>query len=200
MDETIPDESKVWGLGYGGWVAVYLAAMAAAAAAYIAGLVPGRYGFLVMFLPLVLVPAMSRAQMKWLRDRGISSSALSQYARRVTAAVLAVVICFLLAAYLAANVTLSPAAAFVAAAVAILPAYVMLWAMARYLSRETDEYLRTRAVRSALFGLFLVLAVGTEWGVLEMFGLVPGISSLWVFPVWAIGLGLGHCWQWMRGA
>ena len=68
----------------------------------------------------------------------------------------------------------------------------MIIIMARYLMEETDEYLRHRASFSSLIGLGVVLVLGTVWGFLETFGLVPHIWAWWVMPAWAIGLGIGQ--------
>ena len=73
-----------------------------------------------------------------------------------------------------------------------LPALAMIVIMARYLVEESDEYLRHRASLSAIIGLGFVLVIGTVWGFLETFGLVPHIWAWWVVPVWAIGLGIGQ--------
>ncbi|MEL6541033.1 MAG: hypothetical protein AAFQ34_06490 [Pseudomonadota bacterium] len=73
-----------------------------------------------------------------------------------------------------------------------LPALAMIVVMGRYLVEETDEYLRHRASLSAIIGLGVVLVLGTVWGFLETFGLVPHIWAWWVVPAWAIGLGIGQ--------
>lgn len=73
-----------------------------------------------------------------------------------------------------------------------LPTLAMIVVMACYLVEEQDEYLRHRASLSAIVGLGLVLVLGTTWGFLETFGLVPHIWAWWVLPVWAIGLGIGQ--------
>jgi len=72
------------------------------------------------------------------------------------------------------------------------PALAMIVVMGRYLVEETDEYLRHRASLSAIIGLGFVLVLGTIWGFLETFGLVPHIWAWWVVPGWAIGLGIGQ--------
>ena len=58
MNELDPAPTKAAGLGYAGWVIVYLCARAVALAIYKSGLVTGRYAFLTMLAPLVLVPAL----------------------------------------------------------------------------------------------------------------------------------------------
>jgi len=76
-----------------------------------------------------------------------------------------------------------------------VPIYAMIWAMARYLVEEDDEFLRHRAIMASLFGLGLVLAAGSFWGFLETFGVVPHVDAWWTFPAWAIGMGIAQCWM-----
>ncbi len=78
-------------------------------------------------------------------------------------------------------------------ALSILPALPLLVAIAAvglYLTEETDEYIRTRAMIGSLGGTGLVLAVGTVWGFLEQGRVVPHVAAWFVFPLWAIGLGI----------
>jgi hypothetical protein len=82
----------------------------------------------------------------------------------------------------------------------ILPTFGMIWAMARYMTEETDEYLRYKSMMASLAALAFVLALGIFWGFLEMFGLVPHIWAWWVLPAWAIGLAGAQLWQKVRGA
>jgi len=70
---------------------------------------------------------------------------------------------------------------------------LMVWAMARLVTEETDEYLRYRYVRSSLFGLATLLTLGTVWGFFEQFDLVPHVPSWAAVPVFAIGLGIANC-------
>jgi hypothetical protein len=194
MDDTDSETPKVWGLSYSSWVWVYLAAMAAAALAISFGAPKW-----LLLVPLAMVPALSRAQMRWLGTKGISSPALNRYARGFLLASLAYLVCFVGAAKIYDRFEPGRAAALGLAALSVLPVLAMIGIVVRYLAEETDEYLRERAVVSALFGLFVVLATGSLWGFLEMFGILPGLWAWWVFPAWAVGLGLGHLWQWLRG-
>lgn len=73
-----------------------------------------------------------------------------------------------------------------------LPLLVAIAAVGLYLIEETDEYIRMRAIIGALGGTGLVLATGTVWGFLEQGGVVPHIPAWFVFPLWAIGLGLSQ--------
>ena len=40
-----------------------------------------------------------------------------------------------------------------------------------------------------------MLAIGSFWGFLETFELVPHVPGWWAVPIWAIGMGLGQAWQ-----
>ena len=80
-------------------------------------------------------------------------------------------------------------------ALSVAPALPLLFAIATvglYLAEEKDEYIRMRAVIGSLGGTGLVLASGTIWGFLEQGGVVPHIPAWFVFPLWAIGLGLSQ--------
>ena len=95
---------------------------------------------------------------------------------------------------------LSDALVFAISLLPTVPTFGIIWAMARYLAEEQDEYLRHRTIMAALVALGVVLAIGIFYGFLEMFELVPHIWAWWVLPVWAIGLGLAQLWQKVRGS
>lgn len=87
------------------------------------------------------------------------------------------------------------------AVVALVPAgavLAMVWAMGRLLLEEDDEYLRYRIVKQALFATGGLLAVSTVWGFLEMFGLVVHVPAWATVPLFAIMLGVGQCFRWVR--
>lgn len=81
---------------------------------------------------------------------------------------------------------------WVLAVLPALPLLYLLWAMSRYLVEEQDEYLRMRAVNSALFATGLLLAVATVWGFLGTFRLVPQAPGWAAVPIWAVGMALGN--------
>lgn len=74
----------------------------------------------------------------------------------------------------------------------------MIWAMARLMTEETDEYLRFRLAKAALFAIGLVLVITTVWGFLEQFRLVPHVPSWAVLPIFAISLGVANLARWVR--
>jgi hypothetical protein len=84
---------------------------------------------------------------------------------------------------------------------ALLPSLTIayfVWAMARYLAEETDEYQRMRQVNAALLATGFLLVVASLWGFLELFRLAPHAEGFWAVGVWAVGLGLGNLVQVLR--
>ena len=73
-----------------------------------------------------------------------------------------------------------------------LPLLCAITAVGLYLYEEKDEYIRMRAVIGSLGGTGLVLATGTIWGFLEQGGVAPHLPAWFVFPLWAVGLGLSQ--------
>ena len=63
-----------------------------------------------------------------------------------------------------------------------------VWAIARYLVEEDDEYLRMRQAQAVLGATGLTLAVYTLWGYLAVFGLARGLPAYEIFPVFSA------CW------
>jgi hypothetical protein len=85
-------------------------------------------------------------------------------------------------------------------AVALVPALAVsgfIWAMGRYLTELSDEYVRLLEVRKALVATGLTLALASGWGILELFTDVPRVPLFFVFPVWCLGLAVGSLVNWM---
>jgi hypothetical protein len=152
----------------------------------------------------VLVPMMVRAAHLKAHRTGAMSPALVRYMRRFLLATLAYVVGLGIATWLhkqgmAGQGISGRSAAALLALLPAVPTLAMIWTMARYLAEEKDEFLRHRAVEAALAGLGLVLALGSFWGFLETFGVVPHVWAWWVVPVWATGMGLWQAVAAMRG-
>ncbi|OAN84029.1 hypothetical protein A8B77_06275 [Erythrobacter sp. EhN03] len=125
---------------------------------------------------------------------------MADYNRRIVFSSLGYVLGLGIAVTLWNSYQLSDALVFAISLLPTLPTFGIIWAMARYLAEEQDEYLRHRMIMAALVALGVVLAIGIFYGFLEMFELVPHIWAWWVLPVWAIGLGLAQLWQKVRGS
>ena len=91
------------------------------------------------------------------------------------------------------NAPLQGAALWIAAFASSLGVLGMVWAMARLVIEETDEYLRFRAVKSFLFGMAGLMLIATVWGFLEQFGLVAHVPAWAAMPLFAIIMGIGNC-------
>ncbi len=83
-------------------------------------------------------------------------------------------------------------------ALAIAPAVPILgvfWALARFLIELDDEYLRYLQVRQMIVATCFALTIGTVYGFLEEFELVPFIPSYHVTTLWFLGLGVGAAYN-----
>lgn len=182
------------GRSQGFWVGMYFAAIAIVAALKLTGAINGPTGFVLMAAAMTLLIPMLRAG----KASGCSSPATDRYNKRVIASSFGYVLGLGIAITLWREYDLSPALVFAIAMLPTVPTFGVIWAMARYISEEKDEYLRHQTIIRALGGLGLVLASGIFWGFLEMFELVPHIWAWWVLPVWAAGMGLTQLWQKVR--
>ncbi len=177
------------------WAGLFGANMAVIAVLHITGALEGAAPFILYALNFVLLAPFVRAVKQWQEQQGAVTSAIRSYNRRFLGFSLAYSVAMIVAVGLAHRVAENSAAMWPVAMVPIVPALGMIWAVMRYLAEETDEYQRHRAVNAAMVGLGFVLVLGTGWGFLETFGLVPHVWAWWVFPAWALGLGAGMAWS-----
>ena len=146
---------------------------------------------LIIMVPMLLLIPFVRATERAQASCGSSSPAMVRYNRRAMVWSFGYVV--LLFAGITGSKVLNAHGPFLwfLAVLPGLPILYLLWAMGRYLAEEQDEYLRMRAVQSALWATGLLLGSATVWGFLESFALVPHVPSWAAVPVWAVGLGLG---------
>jgi len=124
---------------------------------------------------------------------GNFSTAMRRYNRRMLVASAVYVIGLFGAIWAHDLLRPNGAVAFLFAFAPSVGVLLMVWAMARLVTEETDEYLRYRYVRSSLFGLGTLLTLATVWGFFEQFELVPHVPTWAAVPIFAIGLGIGNC-------
>ena len=173
------------------WAGLFGVNGAIIAVLMITGALEGATPWILFALNFLLLMPMMRSARTLQEQKGAMSPALRSYNRRF------LVFAFLYMIVMLGSSALHDSAApdspllWLLAAAPLVPIFGMIATMARYLREETDEFLRHRAVNAALTGLALVLIIGTSWGFLEMFGLVPHVWTWAVFPLWAIGLGIG---------
>jgi hypothetical protein len=148
--------------------------------------------FAVALVPMMLLIPMVRSAERAQLALGCATPATQRYNRRM----LVVSFGYLLALFVTIGVTqrfeVHGPLLWVMALLPTIPILGMILAMGRLLVEETDEYQRMRIVRASLVATGLVLGLASLWGFLEMFNLVPHIWMWAVFPVWAIGLGIGQ--------
>ena len=177
------------------WVVLYLVAIGIVGTLKLSDAINGPTGFILLALATGLLIPIARQ-----RTAGCASKAMVDYNRRVLVSSFGYALGLGIAVTLWDNYELSRPVVFAISLLPTLPTFGVIWAMARYLAEEQDEYLRHRTIMAALIALGLVLALGILWGFLEMFELVPHVWAWWVLPVWAIGLGFAQLWQKVRDA
>lgn len=157
------------------------------------------WGFALMLLPMLLLIPLIRASEHMQRETGCASPVAQRYNRRMLFASFAYAIGLGAALLIFTGQTVSKPVAALLALLPTLPVFAMIWAMARYVIEETDEYLRTRTVHAALVATGLLLAIATFWGFLTTFGVAPNVPMWAAVPVWCLGLGIGHLVGKVRG-
>jgi len=79
-------------------------------------------------------------------------------------------------------------------ALALLPAVAIVglfYAIGMRIQEQTDEFLRMLLVRQHLIATGVALSATSAWTLLEMYGLAPHASGIWVFVAWSVGLSIG---------
>ena len=151
--------------------------------------------YILAIIPVALMFAFFRhAQRGATRGPGASTAA-ARYLTGIFASSLAYMLGLGVALWTWRNHEPSVALTWGLAMLPILPILWMIWVMGRYVVEEQDEYLRHRAIMASLIGLGFVLAIGSFWGFLETFELVPHMPGWWAVPIWAAGMAIGQMWQ-----
>lgn len=163
------------------------------------GALEGATPFILFALNFLLLIPMIRSARQWQEDKGAMSPALRSYNRRFLGFSALYMVVMLVASTLFDRIAEGSPILWALALAPALAAMGMIWAMYRYIREEKDEFLRQRAVNAAMIGLAFVLVLGTVWGFLETFGLVPHVWAWWVFPAWALGLGIGTVFNRLPG-
>lgn len=180
------------------WAGLMLASFGVIAALRMTDAVGPTTGYILIVCATLLIIPMTRSAMAHQKQTGHLSPAIVRYTRRFMFGTFGYMLGLGLAITLHERVELPDGGAFLIALLPVVPIFAMIWAIARYLVEEEDEYLRHRATMASLAGLGLVLALGSFWGFLETFEVAPHIDAWWVFPVWAIGMGAAQGWMAVR--
>jgi len=178
----------------GVWAGLFGVNVALIAVLHITGALEGPTPYILYALNFTLLIPLFRTAQQRHEQKGAMSPAMRSYNRRFLSFSALYMVVMLGASGLYNRVADGSPVLWLLAIAPALAAMGMIWTMYRYLREEADEYLRQRAVSAAMVGLGFVLVLGTGWGFLETFSLVPHIWAWWVFPAWAIGLGIGMAW------
>ncbi|WP_336985398.1 hypothetical protein [Altererythrobacter aquiaggeris] len=180
---------------YGGLLA---ASIAVIAALRISSAIDSTTGFILMAGAMMLMIPYVRASIRKQRRTGTFSPAVATYTKGIMASSFAYAIGLGIAVRLHNTMELTGIIAVLVALLPVIPTLAMVYVMGKYLTDETDEYLKHRAMIANVMGLGAVLCAGSLWGFLETFEIVPHVPGWWVVPIWAIGLGIGQCWMTFR--
>jgi hypothetical protein len=180
------------GLGPSAWGGLFVAAMVGAGIGARFAELNDFWSMAVMVPPMLLLIPLVRSTERRAAGNCAFTLALRQYNRRTLIWSFAYIIALFAAVSIDKAFAPTGPAAFAIAILPALPIIYFIWALGRYLVEESDEYIRMRQVQAALIATGLLLGIGTFWGFLETFGLVPHVPSWAVVPVWAIGLGVGN--------
>ena len=66
-----------------------------------------------------------------------------------------------------------------------------IWAIARLMVEESDEFLRMLIVRQSLIATGIALSAASVWGFLEQFGVVSHVDAYWWAVIYFFGFGAG---------
>lgn len=175
-----------------GWTAAFVIGMFGMPAALHFVAVPPALKMVMMLLPMLLLIPMIRAANRAARQCGCYSQAMQNYNRRMLVWSFVYVVALLAAVWVYNTIHPTGILAWAVAVLPSLPILFFIWSMGAYLTEERDEYLRQKAMTSALWATGILLAVATFYGFLDTFQLVPHVEGWAAVPVWAIGLGFGN--------
>lgn len=184
----------------GFWAGLFLASAATVIGLKLSGAVEGGTAYLLFLIPTALLLPLYRATQRCERAQGSSSPAVVRYNRGTLLSTLAYLLGLGLAMWVWRNLEPSTGVTWLLAMLPIVPILGFIYVMGRYIVEEADEYLRHRAVMASLVGLGLVLSLGSFWGFLETFELVPHVPGWWTVPVWALGMGAAQAWMSWKAA
>ncbi len=184
--EADAKRSRLW------WGVAFVAAMGAAGGAVNSA----HLGFVgsaaVILVPMLLLIPFVRATERAQAATGCISPAMQRYNRRVLLFAFAYVAALFAAIGVHGHLGVEGPLLWLVALVPPIPILGLIWAMARLLIEERDEYQRMRMIRAALIATAVLLVTATIWGFLEMFDLAPHVWVWAAFPAWSIGLGIGQ--------
>lgn len=175
------------------WRFAFIVTMLGTAALMILAGMPQLWPLLLVWPVLFGIPMWHEGQLDR-KAEGEPSTALAKYDLRTLLAVLVYLACMFAAVPLGRAVGAGSPWLWPVALLPAVPILAVIWAMARYLAEETDEFLRRRAIHASLIGSAAVLVLATVWGMLELFKLVPHAGGWLAVPVFAVVRDVAKTW------
>lgn len=120
-----------------------------------------------------------------------ANPAARRYARRIAGLMTVYVVSLFAASHLIENVGVARPLAYALALVPGLATAGLFWAVGKFISENSDEFLRMLLVRQQLIACGFAFAVACVWGFLEEFALAPHVSAFWIVVLWAFGQFVG---------
>ncbi len=198
--QRMTNRSQSSALSAARWGGLSVATGVAILALKTTGAIDGATTYVLAIVPLVLLFACFRASLTASQSGRGASKASVRYIKGIMASSLAYMLGLGVALWVWRNMEPSTAVTWLLALLPIIPIFATIYVMGRYIVEEQDEYLRHRAIMASLVGLGFVLAIGSFWGFLETFDLVPHVPGWWSVPIWALGMGVGQAWMSRSGA
>lgn len=151
--------------------------------------------YILMIIPIALMTAFFLEVRRMQDGSANASTAAVRYLKGIFATSMLYMLGLGIAMWVWNNVEVSVGVTWLLAMLPIAPILGMIFVMGRYVVEESDEYLRERFMRASIVGLGFVLSIGSFYGFLETFNLVPHVPGWWAVPIWAIGMGAGQAWM-----
>ena len=121
------------------------------------------------------------------------------HSRRVLAASIAYVLVLIPIVYAIRHGLVGGPWRMLLALVPAAPVVAMFASYARYLSEETDEYVRMVVVRQILTATTIAMVCAVVWGFLTDLGGAPPIATYWIAFVWVVAQGVTAVVTKLRG-
>ncbi|RAK56832.1 hypothetical protein [Phenylobacterium deserti] len=122
------------------------------------------------------------------------SPANRRYQRRFWPAMIAYVALVVLISWVTPIENLPDGPKHAAALLPVIPIGVVIWAMARLLEEQEDEYFRLLQARSMLLATGVILLGATAWGFLQEYTDLPPFPVIILFPCWCAAWSLTSAW------
>lgn len=154
----------------------------------------------ILSVMLLTIPMFRASTQYAKKTSGFVSPALKNYNKRMFIWMFSYAVLLSVSLWLFDKYELSGAILYIIALLPALPMIYFTWVIGQYLSEETDEYVRLNHAKASLYATGFLLCIASLWGFLEQFDAVPFIPSWLAVPIWALGFGIGHGINKVKGA